>query len=260
MAFQVGGIFSHDLQRPENMYMGRTARQMPNPLKPSMDLINGLQISLPESILVQPMSYRDWRSVQAFSNDPDTIPYIISKCVLSIEPVGFELLRTIHRRPFFWQNLFNIIRDISSPKAGEEAEKQLAERIRTAGRYYSETLDGLYDTFVWINVPDRYAYYKELDYYERLEFLGMLQAYLSVDVWQRMELFRKGRVKSLKLTPDANMNKEYEDLLASKGIDPEVVNEATSALSHAVQAGRRGAARQTVVSTESENRQFMGDK
>lgn len=218
-------------------------------------VIQTKEIEFPEQIVLRSISYEKWKIFKLFYNDPDIIPKIVEACIVRIVPDNFKLLKLIYQRPMFWKSLFLIIQTISKFNFEiKDEEEKLANQVEAAQKRYASTLDGIYEAFVFISFPTMYEYFQKLDFYARVDFIGLIQYLTGVDVHHNLTLFRTGKVKTLKLTP-MDQKDMPKDLLEKKGIAKEVVTESQEKLREQILRDRKFKVKKTI-STEFENTEF----
>lgn len=222
-------------------------------------LLEKLKVDLPQEIILKPVGYANWRIYRSFYNKPDIIRKILEESIVDITPSDINIYKIIKKRPFFWKSLFAIIQQISDFNySEEEQERRLADMVDKATMNYTGSLDGLYDLFVLTNFPNIWETYRRMDYYERLDVLGMLQQLIGVNVYKNLQDFRNKKISRIELTPK-DPRKIPKDMRETKGVDPVVLDEAQQKLMEDIERDRMSGYKRKI-NTDLENRQFVAGK
>lgn len=217
-------------------------------------LINKNKIQFPSYIVLKPLNYNKWKIYSSYHSTIPNIIKILNETIVAMEPANFNLINLIKKRPLFWNNLFQIIEQISDYKIFTDAkEKELAKHVDSAAGRYKSSLDGIYDIFVLQNFPDFFIHYRSLEYYDRLDFLGLMQASSNINMYENLQNYRTGKIKYLKFN--------YQDPkflpkeLKEKGISEEAVMEAHQKLQERIEKERKAKIKRSV-NTKYENKEF----
>ena len=217
-------------------------------------IIQSLGIEFPENIYIQALDYKTWKISTMFYNDPLIITRIIKESVVLTDPENFNLIGLCKRRPLFWKSLFDIIQRISGFEFDlRDEELKLSKKVELAQKRYASSLDGLYDSFVMLNAPTMYEYYRGLTFHERLDFLGLMQYSTGVDVYLNLQNVRMGKVKTMKLTPGEQRNMPPD--LREKGIPAEALTESAEKLRERLRKDKKFKTKKRIF-TENENLEF----
>jgi hypothetical protein len=213
--------------------------------------------NIPHRIVIKPLPYNLWKLYRSFDNDPEAIAGMVSGAITDMSPDDIDILDIITRRPLFWKSLFEIIKSVST-RDHEQNEKLLADKVQKASERFN-TLDGVYDLFVFSNYPEMYENYRKMDFFERIEMIALIQHVTNINMYDNLMAFRKGKTKYLLFKPldkKAIINKEADEALKQHGFDRETIAESAIELREQIEIDKRNMTPRPI-DTAAENTALM---
>lgn len=220
-------------------------------------VVNRYVDNIPDQLTLKPLPYSLWKLYRSFDNDPEAIAGMVSGVIVNMSPNDIDILGIVMRRPLFWKSLFDIIKSIST-RDHEQNEKLLADKVQKASERFN-SLDGVYDLFVFSNYPEMYESYRKMDFFERIETIALMQHVTNINMYDNLMAFRKGKTKYLLFKPldkKAIINKETDEALKQHGFDKETISEAAMELQEQIESDKRNLSPKPI-DTISENTAFM---